>query len=124
MNAHIGSFLRQSPLKKPANSQPEKITTDKHLAYPPAIASLKTDKVLPDTVEHRQKKYLNNRIESDHAQLKQRLKPMRGFKTFPSAACTLAGMEAMLMLKKRQFKAMTDYPTEVAFVHSLFQMAA
>lgn len=116
-------FFKKS-LKKPANSQPEKITTDQHLAYPAAITAMKSDKVLPDTVEHRKKKYLNNRIESDHARLKQRLKPMRGFKTFQSAACAIAGMEAMLMLKKRQFKAMTDYPTEVAFVHSLFHIAA
>ena len=73
---------------------------------------------------HRTSKYLNNRIESDHARFKLKLKPMRGFKTFESAAKTIAGREAMLMLKKRQFTAMKDYEAEVLFVHSLFGLAA
>ncbi|MDF1873410.1 MAG: DDE-type integrase/transposase/recombinase [Vannielia sp.] len=32
-----------------------------------------------DTIRHVDRKYLSNRIESDYAALKQRLRPMRGF---------------------------------------------
>jgi transposase, IS6 family len=70
-------FFKKS-LKKPTNPKPEKVTTDKHLAYPVAIQALKKEGILPKTVKHRQSKYLNNGIESDHARFKQPLKPMRG----------------------------------------------
>ena len=85
---------------------------------------LKKAKELKKKILHRTSKYLNNRIESDHARFKQKLKPMRGFKTFESADKTIAGMEALLMLKKRQFEAMKDYETEVDFVYSLFRIPA
>ena len=49
---------------------------------------------------------------------------MRGFKTFESAEKTIAGQEAMLMLRKRQFIAMEHYESEVLFVHSLFGLTA
>jgi IS6 family transposase len=100
------------------------VTTDGHQAYPWAIKDLKKAKKLKKKVLHRTSKYLNNRIESDHARFKQKLKPMRGFKTFESAEKTIAGMEALLMLRKRQFTAMNDYETEVDFVHSLLGMTA
>ena len=63
-------------------------------------------------------------IESDHARLKQKLKPMRGFKTLEGAEKTIADMESMLMLKKRQFTQMKYYQSEADFVHSLFQLTA
>ena len=121
--AAANAFFEKS-LKKPSNPDPEKITTDGHQAYPWAIKDLKKAKKLKKKAIHRTSKYLNNRIESDHARFKQKLKPMRGFKTLDSAGKTIAGMEAMLMLKKRQFTAMKDYETEVLFVHSLFGLTA
>ena len=111
-------------LKKLSNPTPEKVTTDGHQAYPWAIKDLKKAKSLKKKVKHRTSKYLNNRIESDHARFKQKLKPMRGFKTFEGAEKTIAGMEAMLMIKKRQFTHMNHYESEVKFVHSLFEIAA
>ncbi|HEX8758585.1 MAG TPA: DDE-type integrase/transposase/recombinase, partial [Pseudonocardiaceae bacterium] len=38
------------------------------------------EQVLPQAW-HRTERYANNRIEADHAQLKRRLRPMRGLKT-------------------------------------------
>jgi IS6 family transposase len=51
---------------------------------------LKKAKKLKKKVKHRTSKYLNNCIESDHARFKQKLKPMRGFKTFKSARLSIA----------------------------------
>jgi transposase-like protein len=116
-------FFKKS-LKKPSNPKPEKITTDGHLAYPAAIEELQKEQQLSQSIIHRRSKYLNNRIESDHARFKQPLKPMRGFKAFRTAKKTIAGMEAMLMLRKRQFTAMKNYESEVLFVHSLFGLTA
>ncbi|BCL78804.1 hypothetical protein ccbrp13_12690 [Ktedonobacteria bacterium brp13] len=45
---------------------PRVINVDKNVAYPKAIAELKGAGVLPEHVELRQVKYLNNLIEQDH----------------------------------------------------------
>lgn len=58
-----------------------KVTTDKESSYPTAV-----EKVLGRTVIHRTNRYLNNRCEQDHRGVKQRLKPMLGFKSSASAA--------------------------------------
>jgi putative transposase len=60
---------------------PDKVTTDQHASYPPAL-----DEVFCDDVEHRTSKYLNNHLEQDHRGVKGRLRPMRGFQTHTSAA--------------------------------------
>ena len=63
--------------------KPERIVTD-HRArcYPPALRA-----VLP-SVDHRCSRYLNDALERDHGHLKQRLRPMRGFK-HPASADTV-----------------------------------
>ncbi len=38
----------------------------KNAAYPKAIEQMKAEEGLPESVEFRQNKYLNNRIEQDH----------------------------------------------------------
>src|SRR3954469_13370492 len=60
---------------------PDKVTTDKHASYPPAL-----DEVFCDDLEHRTSKYLNNHLEQDHRGVKGRYRPMRGFQTHTSAA--------------------------------------
>ncbi len=52
-----------------------------------------------DTV---QPKYLNNIIEQDHRFIKRLTRPMLGFKSFASAAATLAGVEVAHMIRKVQ----------------------
>jgi putative transposase len=56
---------------------PDKVTTDQHASYPPAL-----DEVFCDDLEHRTSKYLNNHLEQDHRGVKGRYRPMRGFHTF------------------------------------------
>ena len=56
-------------------------------------------------VELRQVKYLNNVVEQDHRAVKRQVRPMMGFKSFWSAAVTLAGIDLMHMLRKGQLKA-------------------
>jgi putative transposase len=61
--------------------KPDRVTTDKHAAYPRALRVILGRKVL-----HRTNQYLNNRIEQGHRGVKQRYYPMRGFGSFASAA--------------------------------------
>jgi putative transposase len=55
-------------------------------------------------IEIRQIKYLNNIIEQDHRAIKQLVRPMLGFKSFRSAAVTLAGVELMHMIRTGQLR--------------------
>ena len=50
----------------------------------------------------RQVKYLHNMVEQDHRGVKRVTRPMLGFKSFDAAQGTLAGIELMHMIKKRQ----------------------
>ncbi len=59
------AFFKQS--LQTVGHTPEKITTDKHPAYPKAIR-----KTLGRKVKHRTCKYLNNRLEQDHRAVTQR----------------------------------------------------
>jgi transposase-like protein len=48
-------------------------------------------------------KYLNNVVEQDHRRIKQRIRPMLGFKRFETAAVTIRGIELAEKIKKQQF---------------------
>ena len=54
-------------------------------------------------VQVRCSQYLNNLIEQDHRAIKRRCASMGGFKSFSSAAITLAGIELAHRIRKRQF---------------------
>ena len=53
----------------------------------------------------RSNKYLNNMIEQDHRRIKQRIRPMLGFKRFDTAAITITGIELAEKIRKHQFKS-------------------
>ena len=79
---------------------PAKITIDKSRANAAAIEDYNRD--LNTSMELRQVKYLNNIVEQDHRAIKRLTRPMLGFKSFWSAAITLAGIEIMHMIRKGQ----------------------
>jgi len=89
------------PLK--AWEMPETINTDKAGCYEAAIKAVKKEGRCPETLVHRQVKYLNNRIEADHGKLKRLIKPTLGFKSMKTAYATIQGFELMHMFKKGQF---------------------
>jgi transposase-like protein len=81
---------------------PEKITLDGYAASPAAVAALQEEGVLPRDLIVRTNRYLNNLIEQDHRRVKQRVKPMLGFKHFTHAAITISGIELVHQIKKGQ----------------------
>jgi len=81
---------------------PEKITIDKSGANTAAIESYNAEHEAD--IEMRQNKYLNNLVEQDHRAVKRVTRPMLGFKSFRSAAATLAGVEVMHMIRKGQMR--------------------
>src|SRR5271168_1473724 len=80
---------------------PRVINTDKHAAYPPAIVELKADCVL-EKCTHRPVQYLNNVLEQDHRAIKRRINASQHFRSFWCAWRTIAGYEAILMIRKGQ----------------------
>ncbi len=55
-------------------------------------------------IKIRQCKYPNDIIEQDYRSIKRLTRPILGFKNFPAAQQTLAGIEVMAMIKKGQMK--------------------
>jgi len=67
--------------------------------------------VLEDLVPaaaHITEQYANNPVESDHARLKARLRPMRGLKQFRSAARIAAGHAFVQNLRRGHYELATD----------------
>ena len=110
-------------VSKPA---PRVINVDKNAAYPKAIADLKAAGVLPESVELRQVKYLNNLIEQDHRFIKRLVKPGMSFFSLESAWRTLQGYEVMNMVRKGQMHGVEkgDILGQVARIARLFGVAA
>jgi transposase-like protein len=82
---------------------PRVITLDGYAASHRAVAKLKETGTLPQRVCIRSSKYLNNVVEQDHRRIKQRVRPMLGFKRFETAAVTIRGIELAAKIKKQQF---------------------
>jgi len=78
------------------------ITVDKNPAYPVAIQELREEKHMPEGIQLRQVKYLNNIVEEDHRFIKRRVRSMLGLKSFKTAISILSGVEVMHMMKKGQ----------------------
>jgi IS6 family transposase len=95
-------FLGKAFRKLKEWEKPHTINTDKAGCYVGAIKELKDEGICPPDLEHRQVKFFNNLIESDHGKLKRLIKPTLGFKSMKTAYATLKGFEVMRMFKKGQ----------------------
>ncbi len=106
-------------------ARPRVITVDKNLAYPVAIQQLKNEKKMPEGIQIRQVKYLNNIVEQDHRFIKRRVLPILGFNSFDTATSILSGVEAMHMIKKEQIDLRDQsVQNQKEFIHQLFGLTA
>ena len=97
-------------LRKAIRTQglPEKITIDQSGSNAAAITHY--NKIHQTTIVIRHSKYLNNLVEQDHRAVKRVVRPMLGFKSFWAARCTLAGIEVMHAIRKRQLLTSENAP--------------
>ena len=74
----------------------------------------------------RQVKYLNNIVEHDDRNVKRLTCPGLGFGSFWTARRTLAGYEAMAMIRKGQVRNIggCDIKAQAKFIAALFEVAA
>jgi transposase-like protein len=114
-------FLKKALCSK-HNQIPRVITVDKNPAYPPAVNELKNDRILPQNVNFRQIKYLNNMIEQDHRSIKRIVRPMLGFQSITTAIKTIKGIEIMHMIKKGQVDTSNRcILTKINFINSYLE---
>jgi IS6 family transposase len=118
-------FFRKA-LAQPHTVNPRTITVDKNAAYPKAAAELKKDGELWRCSKLRQVKYLNNIVEQDHRRVKRLTGLGLAFGGFWAARRTLAGYEAMAMIRKGQVRNIggRDIKAQARFIASLFEVAA
>jgi len=118
-------FFRKA-LKQPHTVNPRTITVDKNPAYPRAVRDMKRVGQLWRFSRIRQCKYLNNIVEQDHRRIKRLVRPGLGFGSLRTARRTLAGYEAMAMVRKGQVHKVggRDMQAQAAFVAGLFGVAA
>nr|ALG88650.1 ISYps1 transposase [Pectobacterium carotovorum] len=86
------------------HGEPEVITIDKSGANTAALATLNAAKPDEETITVRKSKYLNNLVEQDHSNIKRRIRPMLGFKSFRRAQMILAGIDLLHMIRKGQYQ--------------------
>ncbi len=118
-------FFRKA-LGQPHTVNPRTITVDKNPAYPKAVTEMKADGELWRFSRLRQCKFLNNIVEQDHRRIRRLIRPGLGFGGFWTARRTLAGYEAMAMIRKGQLRNIggRDMRAQASFIAELFENAA
>ena len=105
------------------SSWPRKVTLDGHAASHRAVRLLGDEDPRWKSVLVRSCRYLNNIVEQDHRAIKRRCASMLGFKSFETAATTLAGIELAHRIHKRQFSLGGDRPQRRTSLKSVWDRA-
>ena len=85
------------------HGEPEGVTIDKREANPAGLFTLNADNADEEMITVRQSKYLNNRVEQAHRNIKRLIRLMLGFKSFRQAQALLAGIELLHKIRKGQY---------------------
>lgn len=106
--------------------RPRVINVDGHPAYPSAIEQLKRSGELGQRCLCRRAPYLNNILEQDHRFVKKRIMASQWFRSVDGALNTIAGYEAMNIIRKGQIRwvAKDDVVGQIRFIERTFGIAA
>jgi transposase, IS6 family len=108
-------FLRQA--RTSAGVAPVEVVTDQAPAYPRVL-----DELLPRAWHHVER-FANNRVEADHAQLKRRLRPMRGIKTMSGLRVLAAGHAFVQNLRRGHYETAVDQPRNLRLAATFRELA-
>lgn len=125
-SAEAAKRLFRKALEAASHPTPRVINSDKAPCYPAAISALKEDGILRKRCRHRPVQYLNNILEQDHRAIKRRINPKQHFRSYDGARWTLAGYEALHMLRKGQVRWVKsdDVRAQLRFLHRIFGLTA
>jgi transposase, IS6 family len=96
---------------------PIEVITDRAPTYPRVL-----DELWP-AARHHTEQYANNRMEADHAQLKRRLRPMRGIKTMTGVRILAAGHAFVQNLRRGHYEIAVDEPARYRLAAAFRQLA-
>ena len=119
------AFLRLA-LAQSGRIRPRVINADGHAAYPTAVADLNHSGELGPHCRCRRSPYMNNILEQDHRFVKKRVVASQWFRSVEGALNTIAGYEAMNIIRKGQIRWLpkTDTVGQMRFVERTFGIAA
>ena len=119
------AFL-QLALAQAGRAQPRVINVDGHPAYPAAVADLKRCGELGANCQCRRSSYINNLIEQDHRFVKKRVVASQWFRSVDGALNTIAGYEAMNIIRKGQIRWLpkADVVGQMRFIERMLGIAA
>ena len=105
---------------------PVMMVTDGNPTYPIAVREMQREKKLPLSCRLRISHSENNLIEQDHRGIQRRADAKQHFRSFGGATHTIAGYEAMHMVRKAQVSECKrgDAAGQAQFVHRLLTQAA
>jgi transposase-like protein len=96
---------------------PAEVVTDSASVYPAVL-----DELIPSAWHHVER-YANNPVESDHAQLKRRLRPMRRLRTDRTAQVIIAGHAFVQNLRRGHYELAIDVPAPVRVSEAFTELA-
>jgi transposase-like protein len=107
-------------------TRPRVINVDGHPAYASAIGELKRNGELNRNCRCRRSQYRNNIIEQDHRFVKKRVVASQGFRSVDGALSSIAGYEAMNIIRKGQIRWLPkgDVVGQRLFIEGIFGIAA
>jgi IS6 family transposase len=109
-----------------ARARPRVINVDGHAAYASAIGELKRTGELGRNCRSRRSQYMNNIIEQDHRFVKKRVVTSQGFRSADGAMRSIAGYEAMNIIRKGQIRWLPkgDVVGQKLFIEGILCIAA
>jgi transposase, IS6 family len=96
---------------------PVEVITDRAPTYPRVL-----NQMCP-AAWHHVERYANNRVEADHAQLKRRLRPMRGVKTMAGLRVLATGHAFVQHLRRGHYEIAVDQPARTRLAAAFTQLA-
>jgi transposase-like protein len=96
---------------------PTEVVTDAAPVYPAVL-----DELIPSAWHHVER-YANNPVESDHAQLKRRLRPMCGLRTDRTAQVIMVGHAFVQNLRRGHYELAVDVPPALRGREAFAQLA-
>jgi len=119
-------FLRKALADTRRVPPPREIVADGNPTYPIALRSLQREALVPESCRLRSSHADNNLIEQDHRGIQRRADAKQHFRAWAGAKHTIAGYEAMHMLRKGQVETCGsgDSVGQARFVHQVLTLAA
>jgi transposase-like protein len=108
-------FFRQA--RTTTGVVPVEVITDRAPTYPRVL-----DERWP-AAWHHVERYANNRVEADHAQVKRRLRPMRGIKTMTGLRVVAAGHALVQNLRRGYDEIAADQARNLRLAIAFVQLA-